>query len=762
MTTKRHAYCLVILLVATIPGICTAQSENNIKLTQNFQALLIGFSQFELQGVDNLPSVEKDLNTLSPILLKSKYDVTRYMPGKGLKTGDLNEEQIHEIKLDNAVHDPFSTKETDLFKTSIRAFLKSVPRATKTAVIYVSTHGVITNDGLFFVVTDSTVSEQRTQRGEVTVYQKVNGLSYNWLFNEVANCKFDVLLIFDVCHAGEGNVPDLSQYVKKEKTPSENRVIVMARCHREQSANANTNYSHWLSLGMQGFADMRPTDGYVDVNELHEFVLQRFRLVAKGEEPMKFVFGAAQNPVITSVIPLSQDELILALAREIDFELEQAKDNILDVKDSRDKRICVFVPEFLPTTIAQRQNNNYETTRKLLAIKLTEHLKRFSEKTDHYRVISFDTIRDITRMKDNGDRSVLKTFSHLDDSPFIWIDGTIEPFDKNTYETPRSSKGVEIEFVKYVNLFEESMLHISCNIHGENRTIPLSQWSGLMNYVVQNPEDFIESYPVSIAPRIVPGQDPGDPPEIAAILPSIPKPTTTPPSPPLLVNNVLEPIIMVKNGDAPPMKSNPTNAEMGNYFSQYYKKRELRVTENNELRIDLKTGEEFIILLNVHPCPAGNDNLKPNPQDKKPYLFARVLIDGRNTLAQAIPKNEAMTLADDYQTVFRSAEHISLRNAEPWYIASDNDCVGILGFTSVDDRIPRAFKMTDQIVRDQKGNTISDYTGLIQIIVYLPEKRGIHRGTVMPGDPIPYELQLIKTLYTPGDMIGSWIIQYGN
>ena len=753
MMTKISIYYLAILIIASISGVGTAQSDNSIRLIQPSQALLIGFSQFELQGINDLPTVETDLDTLTPVLLRGKYDVTRYMPGKGLKTAD----QLYPIKADDALHDQFSTKETDLLKTSIRMFLKSVPQTTKIAVIYVSTHGVVTNDGLFFTVTDSTVHGQPTQRGGVTIFEKVCGLSYNWLFNEVADCMFDVLLIFDACHTGEGNVPDLSQYVKKEKSATQNRVIVMARCHREQLASANTNYSHWLSLGMQGFADMRPTDGNVDVNELHEFVLQRFRLVAKDEVPMKFVFGAAQNPVITPVIPLSQEELIIAMAREIDFELQNAKDTILDANDNRDKRISVFVPEFLPTTYAQRQENNYEKTRKQLGRELAAHLKRFSAKSGIYRVVDFDVVQSKTGIKDN-DRDILKTFSHLDDSPFLWINGTIEPFDMDKHEPTLKSKSKDIEIVKIISQFEKSMLHISCDIHRKDRAIPLTQWSGLMNNVVQNLDDRIESHPVSVAPRIVLGVDEGDPPVFAAI--SLPMLNDPPQSNPL-DNPLLEPMILVKNANAPPMKDNPTDVEMGSYISKNYTKRKLSIVENNELRMDLKVGEEFVIVLNVHPCPRGNNAWKPDPQDKKPYLFARVLIDGRNTMTQAIPKYEAMTLDDGYQTAFRSAEHVSVRNAEPWYIASDGVPVGILGFTSRQDRMTRAFKMTDQIVRDKEGKTISDYTGLIQIIAYLPELPGTHRTAVMPGDQIPYEPKLINTPYIPGDMIGSWVIQYG-
>jgi len=738
-------------------GVCTAQSENNIRLTQPSQALLIGFSKFELPSIRDLPSVEKDLDTLSPVLLKGKYEVTRYIPGTGLKMEGHKEPDA--ITTDNAVHDQFSTKETDLLKTSIRTFLKSVPKATKIVVIYVSTHGVVTNDGLFFTVTDSTVHGQRTQRGGVTIFEKVCGLSYNWLFNEVADCTFDVLLIFDACHTGEGNVPDLSQYVKKEMSVTENRVIVMARCHREQLANANTNYSHWLSLGMQGFADMNPTDGNVDVNELHEFVLQRFQLVAKNEEPMKFVFGAAQNPVITHAIPLSQDELMIALASEIDFELQQANDTILDANDNPDQRISVFVPEFLPTHLAQRQNINYEITRKQLGRELAGHLTRLSGNSAKYRVVDFDEVRNKAGLKGH-ERADLETFSHLGDSPFIWIDGTIEPFDMNMIEPSLKSIPKDIEIVKIINQHEKSMLHVSCNIHRKNRAIPLTRWSGLMNYVVQNLDDCVESNPVSIAPTLVLGADEGDPSVFAPI--SLPMINDPPPSNPL-VNDLLEPIILVKNANAPPMKDNPTDAEIGSYIAKYYAKRKLSVVENNELRIDLKVGEEFVIVLNVHPCPPGNINLKPNPQDRKPYLFARVLIDGRNTIAQAVPKDEELALIDDYKTAFRSAEHVSVRNAEPWYIASDGGTVGILGFTSLKDRTTHSFKMTDQIVRDKEGKTISDFTGLIQIVAYLPEKEGEHRGgPVMPGEQIPYKPTLINTPYRPGEMIGTWAIQYGN
>ncbi|MCL2348006.1 MAG: caspase family protein [Planctomycetaceae bacterium] len=757
MMTKRCICFLAILFVASISGgVSIAQSETDLKLRSQSQALLIGFSKFELKGND-MSSVEKDIATLRPVLLKNQYDVVRYIPGEGLQTSDGNSEQMYSVKTNDAVRDQYSTHETDLLKTSIRIFLKSVPRTTKTAVIYVSTHGIVTNDGLFFAVTDTTVSEQFTMRDDgVKVYEKAGGLSYNWLFQEVKDCPFDVVLIFDVCHAGEGNVPNLSDIGKSKATG--NCVIILARCRREQKASVNTDYSHWLSLGLQGFADTRTVDGRVDVDELHEFVLQRFQLHPDREKPMKFMLGAAQNPVVAqSILPLSQDELMMAFAREIDFELQFAKDTILNSTDNQDKRICVCVPEFQATPYANLQGDghNYEIVRKQLGRKLAEYLNRFSEKSGNYRIVSFDEVQKKLKLRDNH-RTTLNDFSHLEDSPFIWINGTIEPFDKKKADSTLT-KAFEV-----VGINEKSILHISCDIHRKERSIPLTRWGGLMNYIVQNLDDRIESYPVTIAPQIIPGTDPGDPSMFAAITVDHINENATQPQPAseLLNNPLLEPMILVKNANAPPMKSNPTAQEYSAYISNNYAKRKLTVMENNELRVDLKTDEEFIIILNVRKRPA-DIPWESDPKVNKPYLFARVLIDGRNTVAQAIPPNEALILEDGYKSAFRSAESTYVRNAEPWYIASDGAMAVIPGFTSKEDRFPRAFRMTDQAVRDKEGKTISDYTGLIQIIAYLPELPGTHRGVVMPGEKIDHKVQLIDTPYVPGDMVGAWVIQYG-
>ena len=761
MTRRTHTHFLATMLAASIfCGVVMAQSEN-LELRSPSQALLVGFSKFELKGND-LPSVEKDIATLSPVFLKNQYDVVCYIPGEGLQMSDGNNEHVHSVKTDDVFHDQYSTKETDLLKTSIHVFLQSVPKTTKIAVIYVSTHGVITKDGLFFFVTDSTIHEPIVKKNGVNIAEKVCGLSYNWLFQEVKSCPFDVVLIFDVCHAGEGNVPNLASDIQKSDATG-NRIVVLARCRREQQAAANSDYSHWLSLGLQGFADTRTIDGRVDVDELHEFVSQRFHLRPDREKPMKFVLGAAQNPAITpSVTPLSQDELMMALAREIDFELQQAKNHILESTDNQDKRICVLVPEFQATPYANQQGDShtFEIMRKQLARKLAEYLTRFSEKSGNYRVVSFDDLQKKLGLKDNH-RTTLQNISHLDDSPLIWINGTIEPFDRKKIE-PSLAKSIEI--VEILKQYEKSMLHISCNIHRKDRSIPLTRWSGLMNYIVQNLDDRAESYPVSIAPQIIEGMDEGDPSMFAAVTidhfnDEVAQPTNQV-NP--LDNPLLEPVIMVKNANAPPMKSNPTTQEFSAYISANYRKRKLTVTENNELKVDLKTGEEFIIVLDVHKR---NENILWTPaqpgEKNKPYLFARVLVDGRNTVAQAVPKNEVLLLSDDDEFAFRSAESVYVRNAEPWYIASDGAMSVIPGFTSRTNRFPYAFKMTDQIVRDKNGETISDYTGLIQIIAYLPEKYLTHRGVVMPGEPLPYEVALVDTDFMPGKMIGTWVIQYG-
>ena len=486
---------------------------------------------------------------------------------------------------------------------------------------------------------------------------------------------------------------------------------------------------------------------------------------------MKFVLGAAQSSVIATVNPLSQEDLVDVLAREIDFELRYAKDRILNATDNREKKFSVFVPEFQPTSYAFQQGNSFETTRKLLARKLAEKLQQFSKKSEHYQVVTFDEVRTKLELQDNQ-RATLQHFSCMDDSPFIWIDGAIQPFDREKVD-PSLSKA--LENVKVFKDYDQSMLHITCKIHRGDHAIPLTQWNGLMNYVIQNPDDRVESFPRSIPPQITRGRDPGDPSMFQAITldrinlnvpPPPPDQPILPPQPIVLTNPLdnllLKPEIWVKKPNAPKMPDNPTHQMFSAYVFSNYENREVVLTENNELQVDLKIGEEFIVILDVHKRDESVRWTPPQEDEKnKPYLFARVLIDGRNTVAQAIPKDDELTVDDDYKTVFRSAEYVSVRNAEPWYIPSDDTLVVIPGFTSLQDQFPRAFTMTDKVVRDRQGNTISDFTGLIQIIAYLPEKYTPHRGPVMPGEPFRYKPALIDTCFMPGDMIGIWVIQYG-
>ena len=737
---------LLLFIVLSATGIFAAES----------QALLIGYSSFDDSRAGALPSVETDITNIREVLVKNGYRVAFHRPEKGLQyDGDT---EFVAVTPNQNREDEISTKETLLLKSSILAFLKSLPAETKKVVIYISTHGAVSkNDGFICAVTDTIPSETKTTRDGFTEFDKITGLSYNWLFNEVKKTPYDVILIFDTCHASEGNVPDLSKYLSQGKKAAGNRVVVLTRCRREQSAGVTTDYSYWISLGLRGFADVQSVDGEVDTNELHQFLLERFQLDISRENPMKFVLGAAQNPKLASVVPVSQEELIKALAAEIDSELRQATDKILGTSEKSQRKICVLVPEFLPTAYAFQMGNNFETTRKQLAIQLAKHLEVLSRQSNVYHVIKLEALQDKAGISSN-DRNILEKMSHLDEAPFVWINGTIEPFDEAKAKEELNTKSISI-----IGKYAESTLHINCSLHHGDRSYPLSRWGGLMNYVVQNLDEHIESYPVSVAPQLLEGLDEDDP---AMFLPvtlnMISEEVARPPAERTdpLKNPLLEPMILVKKPDAPPLKNNPSSEEFSVYLSQNYQRRKLTFTDDNNLQVDLDTDEEFIIALNVRKAPENISN-KPNPKEKKPYLFARVLIDGRNTIAQAVPKMEDFFVPDNYQTEFRTAESVAVRNAEPWYIALDGVPVVIPGFVSMKDRFPRAFMMTDEAVRDKEGKTISDYTGLIQIIAYLPTLPSPHRGVVMPGDQIPCPINTMDTPYLPGDMVGAWVIQYG-
>ncbi|MDR2346633.1 MAG: caspase family protein [Planctomycetaceae bacterium] len=743
--------------------------------------LLIGYEKFDAKYISPLSCVQIDIENMRNIFALNGYKVACHEPGKILDPNTLQPIELNKQINVNAN----STRETELLKISIKNFLKSLPRnETKRVVIYLSTHGIISKDGYYCAVKDMEVSEKSEEKDGIEIYDYFKGgLSYNWLFNEIKETPYDVILILDTCHSGTGNIPDISKYISKNDNKSaNNRVIVLARCHRMQEAAATPEYSKWIAQGLRGFADIKEKYGEVGVDELHSFLLERFpkNTNEKGivsSSPMKFVLGAAQdhNTILTSIIPYSQEELIQMFAMEIDLELQKLK---YEFNQNESKKTTnVYVYEFQPALPKEIQNGDFETTRKHLGRALSAALESYAKKSGDYRIVSLEEIQEKTQPKDKDKdkdkgkgitRAEIEKLTSLNDSPLVFICGTVGLFNKE--EAKKFGDGIET-IRKYGN--DNSFLHIKCSIRCRGKQYPLAQSGGLMNYVVQNLDDFVESNPVSIAPRLIQGRDENEPPILSAIkidkiAAGLNKPENsevdllnTP-----LNNPLLKPVIMVKKGGSPAMKENPSLEEFSEYINSCYQERKISINNKNELRVDLKPEEEFIIVLDIS-CPKQFE--LPEKEENKPYLYTRVLIDGRNTIASELPKDE------DISSEFRTVE--SLKKAEPWYIGYDeewsktetntntNTKTGsrfvIPGFTLKNERYPRAFKMTDQVVRDREGKTLSDYTGLIQIVAYTPIKPTVTAAVVKPGDPIPYKVKSVKTDYIPGPMVGVWVIQYG-
>jgi len=162
-----------------------------------------------------------------------------------------------------------NTSERDAMQHAIGNWIGGM-QPTDTAFLYFSAHGIVGSDGkLYLALTDCNVNNA----------EKV-GLPAAWLREELKRCPARCkILAIDACHAGAGQrsskgFATTKAVVKEFGTLSD--VILLASCaEHEQSyiweEKRHSLFTCWLSKGLLGQADAG-LDGKINLNELNDFV----------------------------------------------------------------------------------------------------------------------------------------------------------------------------------------------------------------------------------------------------------------------------------------------------------------------------------------------------------------------------------------------------------------------------------------------------------------------------------------------------------
>jgi|GEM_PF-4975253 len=690
-------------------------------LTCGYQSLVIGYSDFDSQMLADLPLVEIDIKRIGNILHRSsQYDVTAYVPEHGLTKYQYNPDVDKDFDVVPRVPVGSYADESERLKANIDAYLKRLLPTTKLLFVYLSSHGKVDAQGKFHLAVTCTKQDD----GKI-----VGSLEYNWLFDRLGSCPFPVLLVIDSCDSGGANIPNVLQ-AHQQRQVSDNKLMVMVSSHRNQRSTffgGQSRYSYWLCKGLLGFADIDSPKGVISACELHNYCLQH--MVNTGNQcPMRFILGANQNPEVVPVSPVTLDELLQNTAELYRIEL-------LELQKKNDERINLRVANFVPSLKARGRPGTYAAIGKVVALRLHSQL--------------------VTLFAGDSNINVLPMGHASSDGRSYVLTGEIEPVDleRTVLGEPLARSSLKFLLYKEGTRFESASSGLTFDLNADE----VAAISGeTMPAVVITPEN----------PSLDPTVQPID---IAIARPSspvVPRNRTgncVPPS--ILDNAICTPQIWIKN------KGSQSGVMDQRYYDDFWNNHTQRKMEyrDGRLQVNLTNSEEFVVLLRLKKTPA----LAADRSVNKPYVYARVLVDGRSTLPYGLryEKDKDTPASLKRVIVGEEKQQMFLADAQPWFIdgfkkESTKKTVVIPGFVQIrrDAKAVKTcfpFVMTSEDAIGLGGKKIEDFEGTIMIALYEPvHKDTVTQGTIQPGQARPIEIRTVRTEYIPGKLIGTYVICY--
>lgn len=239
-------------------------------------ALLIGVSEYP-EGLSALPAALNDVEAMCEVLK---------CPEKG------------EFKVTTLLNPT-----ADRLRKSIEAFFKN--RASDDLVLlYFSGHGIVDAEGNFFF----SATETKKDNGKLVKSSAVAARDvYDYMGHD---CKSDrKVVILDCCHSGAfgDRIPrDAGDIKFQDQLGGTGRVVLTASAaidySFEQSDEKLAIYTRYLVEGIKtGAADL-DEDGWVTVDELHDFVVEKLSTSAPRMTPQRYIVKDGEKINLTRAI----------------------------------------------------------------------------------------------------------------------------------------------------------------------------------------------------------------------------------------------------------------------------------------------------------------------------------------------------------------------------------------------------------------------------------------------------------------------------
>ena len=232
-------------------------------------ALLIGVSEYA-SGLKPLPAAERDVEAVQEVL--QHLEIGEFDEVTALKNPSL-------LKMRQAISKLYSNRDTE-----------------DLVLLYFSGHGLTDGSGRFFL----TNCETENQDG----LDKATALEASFIHDLMENCDSErQIIILDCCHSGAfptGMTARSNGTIDfRNQLGGKGRVILTSSAATEYSFERQGEelavYTRYLVEGIKtGAADL-DEDGFISVNELHDYVKSQIRKAAPTMRPERFVFKEGEK-----------------------------------------------------------------------------------------------------------------------------------------------------------------------------------------------------------------------------------------------------------------------------------------------------------------------------------------------------------------------------------------------------------------------------------------------------------------------------------
>ncbi len=288
-----------------------------------FKALLVSIEKYELAPLD---FAENDVGKLATVLM-SRYDCQA------------------QACIDTATSGDDSAK--DSIMKRIREWCDLL-HDDDTAILYLAGHGVKDEQGkLYLAMTDFSRDNFDTA-----------AIPLEWIRRQFEGCDGkNKLLLIDTCFAGTGKSIDFGQATIEEVSASFSgmkNVVSIASCHGDEKSwlwgeTKHSLFTYWLIEGLKGHAD-RNGDQHITVDELFEYLNENVSWAArksldKEQHPTPMNIEAGKDFRL-ALRAISFQSLIDDVAEQIDLQLRLEKFATIGVPEFTTGHADTFEPEY--------------------------------------------------------------------------------------------------------------------------------------------------------------------------------------------------------------------------------------------------------------------------------------------------------------------------------------------------------------------------------------------------------------------------------